>query len=121
MREDNRMVVIFVKGMSVPWIAGGEGLTKRRDKLNNNLPFSCCCMRVGPMWFAVCNCYLGGDKCDQNCLKSSLMGNSAYYQIGMVCPVVFNLQRMSFLQVCQSLYNDVAYMYPDTNIWLTGA
>ncbi|KAJ7347021.1 Alpha/Beta hydrolase protein [Mycena albidolilacea] len=100
--EDNSTVVISVKGTSVPWIAGGEGPTKKRDKLNDNLLFSCCCARVGPTWSTVCNCYSGGDKCDQNCLENALLGDSLYYQIGL------------------NLYNDVAYMYPDANIWLTG-
>jgi putative lipase involved disintegration of autophagic bodies len=120
--EDNSTVVISVKGTSAPWIAGGEGPTKKRDKLNDNLLFSCCCARVGPTWSTVCNCYSGGDKCDQNCLENALLGDSLYYQIGLVCRVIIlNLQRTRFLRVYQNLYNDVAYMYPDANIWLTGA
>ncbi|KAK7036135.1 putative lipase ATG15 [Favolaschia claudopus] len=100
--DDNSTVVISIKGTSAPWIAGGEGPTKKRDKMNDNLLFSCCCARVGPTWSTVCPCYAGGDKCDQGCLEESLTGDSLYYQIAT------------------NLYNDVAYMYPEANIWLTG-
>ncbi|KAJ6566874.1 Alpha/Beta hydrolase protein [Mycena capillaripes] len=100
--DDNSTVVISIKGTSAPWIAGGEGPTKAKDKLNDNLLFSCCCARVGLTWSTVCDCYSGSDKCDQNCLEQALVGESLYYQIGT------------------NLYNDVAYMYPNANIWLTG-
>ncbi|KAF7358934.1 putative lipase ATG15 [Mycena sanguinolenta] len=100
--EDNSTVVISIKGTSAPWIAGGEGPTKARDKLNDNLLFSCCCARLGITWSTVCGCYSGGDKCDQNCLEDSLTGDSLYYEIAT------------------NLYNDVVYMYPNANIWLTG-
>ncbi|KAJ6599446.1 Alpha/Beta hydrolase protein [Mycena sp. CBHHK59/15] len=100
--EDNSMVVISVKGTSVPWIAGGDGPTKKKDKLNDNLLFSCCCARVGPTWSPVCDCFAGGDRCDQNCLERALVDDSLFYTVGT------------------NLYNDVAYMYPNANIWLTG-
>ncbi|KAJ7664096.1 Alpha/Beta hydrolase protein [Mycena rosella] len=100
---DNNTVVISVKGTSAPWIAGGEGPTKKKDKINDNLLFSCCCARVGPTWYTVCDCYSGGDKCDLGCLERALVDDSLFYQIGT------------------NLYNDVAYMYPNANIWMTGA
>ncbi|KAJ7184723.1 Alpha/Beta hydrolase protein [Mycena filopes] len=100
--DDNSTVVISVKGTSAPWLAGGEGPTKKKDKLNDNLLFSCCCARVGPTWYTVCDCYAGGDKCDQNCVEQALIDDSLFYPIGT------------------NLYNDVAYMYPNANIWLTG-
>ncbi|KAJ7617279.1 hypothetical protein FB45DRAFT_1063775, partial [Roridomyces roridus] len=59
----------LVKGTSAPWTAGGEGPTKKKDKLNDNLLFSCCCARVSPRWSTVCDCYAGGDKCDQKCVE----------------------------------------------------
>ncbi|KAJ7257195.1 Alpha/Beta hydrolase protein [Mycena haematopus] len=100
--DDNSTVVISVKGTSGPWLAGGEGPTKTKDKLNDNLLFSCCCARVGPTWYTVCDCYAGGDKCDQNCVEQALIDDSLFYPIGT------------------NLYNDVAYMYPNADIWLTG-
>ncbi|KAJ7778596.1 Alpha/Beta hydrolase protein [Mycena maculata] len=100
--DDNSTVVLSIKGTSAPWLAGGEGPTKKKDKLNDNLLFSCCCARVGPTWYTVCDCFAGGDKCDQNCVENALIDDSLFYPIGT------------------NLYNDVAYMYPDANIWLTG-
>ncbi|KAJ7290332.1 Alpha/Beta hydrolase protein [Mycena rebaudengoi] len=100
--DDNSTVVVSVKGTSAPWIAGGDGPTKKKDKLNDNLLFSCCCARVGPTWYTVCDCFSGGDKCDQNCVERALIDDSLFYPVGT------------------NLYNDVAYMYPDANIWLTG-
>ncbi|KAF7320709.1 Alpha/beta-hydrolase [Mycena chlorophos] len=100
--DDNSTVIISVKGTSAPWIAGGEGPTKKKDKLNDNLLFSCCCARVGPTWTTVCGCYAGGDKCDQDCVEEALIEESLFYHVGI------------------NLYNDVAFMYPTANIWLTG-
>ncbi|KAJ7142473.1 alpha/beta-hydrolase [Mycena epipterygia] len=93
--DDNTTVVISIKGTSVPWLIGGEGPTKKKHKINDNSLFSCCCARVDPTWYTVCDCFAGGDKCDQNCVD-------LFYPIGT------------------NLYNDVAYMYPDADIWLTG-
>jgi hypothetical protein len=116
--DDNSTVVISVKGTSAPWIAGGEGPTKKKDKLNDNLLFSCCCARVGPTWYTVCDCFAGGDKCDTNCVEQALVDDSLFYPIGTVRSMSFFSFDLS--KPTQNLYNDVAYMYPDANIWLTG-
>ncbi|KAJ7681269.1 Alpha/Beta hydrolase protein [Mycena rosella] len=100
--DNNSTVVISIKGGAGSWIAGGEGPTMKKDKLNVNLLFSCCCARVGPTWYTVCDCYAGGGKCDQRCVEQSLLDNNLFYAIGT------------------NLYNDVAYMYPNANIWLVG-
>ncbi|KAI0781537.1 alpha/beta-hydrolase [Trametes elegans] len=99
---DNSTVVISVKGTSLMWPIGAGGPTQRKDKLNDNLLFSCCCARVGPTWSTVCDCYEGGYKCDQGCLETSLAEESLFYSIGA------------------NLYNNVTYMYPHANIWLIG-
>ncbi|KAI0081469.1 alpha/beta-hydrolase [Panus rudis PR-1116 ss-1] len=100
--EDNSTVIISVKGTSAGWVVGGGGPTSRKDKLNDNLLFSCCCARVGPTWSPVCGCYEGSYKCDQNCLEDSLKEDSLFYPIGT------------------NLYNNVTYMYPEANIWVIG-
>ncbi|KDQ50269.1 hypothetical protein JAAARDRAFT_42266 [Jaapia argillacea MUCL 33604] len=99
---DNSTVVVSIKGTSASWIVGGGGPTTRKDKLNDNLLFSCCCARVGPTWWPVCDCYSGGYKCDLNCLEKSLVEDSLFYPVGI------------------NLYNNVSYMYPDATIWMTG-
>ncbi|KDQ59869.1 hypothetical protein JAAARDRAFT_175419 [Jaapia argillacea MUCL 33604] len=100
--EDNSTVVLSIKGTSAGWMVGGGGPTTRKDKLNDNLLFSCCCARVGPTWRPVCDCYSGGYKCDQNCVERSLVEDSLFYPIGT------------------NLYNNISYMYPEATIWLTG-
>ncbi|KAK7040340.1 putative lipase atg15 [Paramarasmius palmivorus] len=97
---DNSTVVVSIKGTSLPWIHGGP--TTKKDKLNDNLLFSCCCARVGPTWSTVCGCYEGGYKCDQECVERSLIEDSLFYPIGT------------------NLYNNITYIYPDANIWLVG-
>ncbi|TFK82582.1 alpha/beta-hydrolase [Polyporus arcularius HHB13444] len=99
---DNSTVIISVKGTSIFWPVGGGGPTQRKDKLNDNLLFSCCCARVGPTWSTVCDCYEGSYKCDQGCLERSLAEESLFYSIGI------------------NLYNNVTYMYPNANIWMIG-
>ncbi len=73
-----------MKGTSIFWPIGGGGPTQRKDKLNDNLLFSCCCARVGPTWSTVCDCYEGSYKCDQGCLERSLAEESLFYSIGIV-------------------------------------
>ncbi|KAF8150712.1 alpha/beta-hydrolase [Crassisporium funariophilum] len=98
---DNSTVVVSIKGTSAG-LFGGGGPTTKKDKINDNLLFSCCCARVDWTWTTVCGCYRGGWKCDQNCLEESLITESLFYPIGT------------------NLYNNLTYMYPDSNIWLIG-
>ncbi|KAG6897881.1 hypothetical protein C0992_009679 [Termitomyces sp. T32_za158] len=100
--DDNSTVIVSVKGTSAPWLAGGGGPTVRKDKLNDNLLFSCCCARVGPTWSSVCDCYSGSYRCDQTCTERSLIEDSLFYPTGI------------------NLYNNVSYMYPNANIWIVG-
>ncbi|KAH7913529.1 Alpha/Beta hydrolase protein [Hygrophoropsis aurantiaca] len=98
---DNSTVILSIKGTSSAIFSGG-GPTAKKDKLNDNLLFSCCCARIDWTWTTVCGCYRSGWKCDQNCLESALMEESLFYPIGT------------------NLYNNLTYMYPEANIWITG-
>ncbi|KAI0034748.1 alpha/beta-hydrolase [Vararia minispora EC-137] len=99
--SDNSTVVLAIKGTSTAVFRGG-GPTSRKDKLNDNLLFSCCCARVDWTWSTVCGCYRGGWKCDQSCLEDALIQESLFYPVGT------------------NLYNNLTYMYPHANIWLAG-
>lgn len=99
---DNSTVIVSMKGTSALWLVGDGGPTVKKDKLNDNLLFSCCCAKVGPTWTPVCDCHSGGYACDQRCLEKSLVEDSLFY------PVAVNL------------YNNVTYLYPDANIWVIG-
>ncbi|EGN97866.1 hypothetical protein SERLA73DRAFT_182624 [Serpula lacrymans var. lacrymans S7.3] len=100
--DDNSTAIISIKGTSAGWMIGGGGPTVVKDKLNDNMLFSCCCARVGPTWYTVCDCFSGGYKCDQTCVEQALTEESLFYSIGT------------------NLYNNVTYMYPDANIWIIG-
>ncbi|KAH7890131.1 Alpha/Beta hydrolase protein [Phlebopus sp. FC_14] len=100
--SDNSTVIITFKGTSAGWITGGGGPTVRKDKLNDNLLFSCCCARVGPTWSTVCGCYKGSGKCEQECVERSLIDDDLYYSVGV------------------NLYNNITFMYPTANIWIIG-
>ncbi|KAI6017106.1 Alpha/Beta hydrolase protein [Pisolithus marmoratus] len=99
---DNTTVILSIKGTSAGWITGGGGPTVRKDKLNDNLMFSCCCARVGPTWSTVCDCYKGSGKCSNACVETSLLDEELFYSIGL------------------NLYNNITYMYPHANIWVIG-
>ena len=81
--DDNSTVVLSIKGTSAQWV--DKGPTTERDKLNDNLLFSCCCARINWSWTTVCDCYRGGWKCNQDCLEDALVEESLFYSIGTVC------------------------------------
>ncbi|KAJ7649883.1 alpha/beta-hydrolase [Roridomyces roridus] len=91
---DNSTVVLALKGTSNGFLGGG-GPTAKKDKLNDNLLFSCCCARVDWTWTT-------GWKCDTECVEQALIEDSLFY------PVATNL------------YNNLTYMYPDSDIWVIG-
>ncbi|KAJ3810694.1 alpha/beta-hydrolase [Lentinula aff. lateritia] len=98
---DNSTVIVSVKGTSAGLLGGG-GPTVKKDKLNDNLLFSCCCARVDWTWTTVCGCYRGGWKCDQECVETALIEESLFYSMGI------------------NLYNNLTYIYPESNIWIIG-
>ena len=80
--EDNSTVALTIKGTSVPYIGGGPTIEK--DKLNDNLLFSCCCARVSSGWTPVCDCFRGDWKCNQECVEEALIDDSLFYPTGVV-------------------------------------
>ncbi|KAJ3547454.1 hypothetical protein NMY22_g1643 [Coprinellus aureogranulatus] len=63
---------------------------------------TCCCARIDWSWTTVCGCYRGGSKCDLDCLEKALVDESLFYPIGT------------------NLYNNLTYMYPESNVWIIG-
>ncbi|KAJ7917049.1 alpha/beta-hydrolase [Mycena leptocephala] len=98
---NNETVVLALKGTSAGLLGGG-GPTVKKDKLNDNLLFSCCCARVDWTWSTVCGCYRGGWKCGADCVEEALIDDSLFYPIGT------------------NLYNNLTYMYPESDIWIIG-
>ncbi|KAH9041620.1 alpha/beta-hydrolase [Lactarius pseudohatsudake] len=98
--DDNSTVVLSIKGTSALFVGGGP--TAEKDRLNDNLLFSCCCARVNWSWTTVCDCYRGGWKCDQDCVEEALIEESLFYPVGI------------------NLYNNITDMFPNANIWVVG-
>lgn len=76
-------MIISIKGTSAA-VLGRGGPTAKKDKLNDNLLFSCCCAKVGFSWTPVCGCYIDGWQCNQNCLEQSLLEDGLFYPMGIV-------------------------------------
>lgn len=99
--ESNSTVIIGLKGTS-PAVFDGEGTTTK-DKINDNLFFSCCCAQQGQWtWHQVCDCATGTYSCNNTCVKKSLHEESRYYQ------------------AARELYSNVTEMYDNANIWVVG-
>lgn len=99
--KDNKTVVISLKGTS-PAVFDGDGTTTK-DKLNDNLFFSCCCAQGGQyFWRQVCDCYSSTYTCNQTCLVKALRRENRYYRAAI------------------DLYTNVTELYADSNVWLVG-
>ncbi|KIW19564.1 hypothetical protein PV08_00137 [Exophiala spinifera] len=99
--EGNETVIISLKGTS-PAVFDGDGTTTR-DKLNDNLFFSCCCAQGGQyFWRQVCDCYDSTYTCNQTCLIKALRSENRYYRAAI------------------DLYTNVTELYHDSNVWLVG-
>ncbi|KAL8729928.1 MAG: hypothetical protein Q9166_004373 [cf. Caloplaca sp. 2 TL-2023] len=99
--EGNKTIVIALKG-TTPAVFDGTGSTTK-DKINDNLFFSCCCAQGGHyLWKKVCDCASSAFTCNQTCLITALRRENRYYQ------------------AATELYGNVTELYPNSNIWLSG-
>lgn len=100
--KDSSVVVLAIKGTSAAVFDSG-GDTVPKDKINDNLLFSCCCARISYYWNTVCDCYTGKSyTCNQECLERELYSKDRYYKAVM------------------DVYRNVSRMYPRAEIWVTG-
>jgi len=98
--KKNSTIVIGIKGTS-PAVWDGRDTTTK-DKLNDNLLFSCCCGYGSLSWRKVCDCMTSTYTCNSTCLVQSLKEKSTYYH------------------AAQDLYHNISAMYPHAEIWLAG-
>ncbi|KAI8332654.1 Alpha/Beta hydrolase protein [Chlamydoabsidia padenii] len=99
--DDDSLMIIAIKGTSGGLFTPGN--TGDKDKLNDNMLFSCCCARVSVVWRPVCDCYQGQDyKCDGKCVESNILKEELYYDHAL------------------EIYKDISDQYPDATIFLTG-
>ncbi|ORX53212.1 alpha/beta-hydrolase [Hesseltinella vesiculosa] len=99
--HDDSLLVISFKGTSAGLWTGGP--TGEKDKINDNMLFSCCCARISRAWSTVCDCYNGNTYyCESECLENSIKNSELYYDNAM------------------AIYLEVADQYPKATIWLVG-
>lgn len=97
----NSTVIISYKGTSVD----PRDKTRDKDKLNDNLFFSCCCaeQRPDPYWYGpVCDCRTGVYECSSTCLCHELLREDRYFV------------------AAKKVYAEIRKMYLNANIWLIG-
>ncbi|KAJ1945411.1 putative lipase atg15 [Kickxella alabastrina] len=102
--ESNTTVIISLKGTSSTFFLGGGSETSARDKYNDNRLFSCCCAYVDFTWSTVCDCHLGGNKCNMTCLQES-MGDET---------------SDNYFYAAAQIFMDVVRQYPEANIIFSG-
>lgn len=99
--KNNDTIIVSLKGTS-PAVFDGDGTTTR-DKLNDNLFFSCCCAQGGQyFWRQVCDCYSSTYTCNSTCLQTALRKENRYYRASI------------------DLYTNITELYPDSYVWLVG-
>ncbi|KAJ8655149.1 hypothetical protein O0I10_009184 [Lichtheimia ornata] len=100
--EDESILIVSIKGTSAGLLGGG-GSTTDKDKINDNLLFSCCCARISRAWSPVCDCYQNNEYiCENQCLESHIKNRTFYYDHAL------------------EIYKDVADRHPNATIWVTG-
>ncbi|EPB90311.1 hypothetical protein HMPREF1544_02836 [Mucor circinelloides 1006PhL] len=99
--EDDKLIVLSIKGTSAGLWSGGP--TGEKDKINDNMLFSCCCARISRAWSPVCDCYQGNEyKCENSCLQNSIQKSELYYDNAL------------------NIIEDVQKKYKNSTIWITG-
>ena len=97
---DGTRVIICFKGTSTLLMGGG---TVFRDRLVDNMMFSCCCARIDLSWSPVCGCALPRKRCSVSCLRAAVKSPEAsYYEEALVITA------------------QVRQIYPKADVWFTG-
>ncbi|KAI9503136.1 putative lipase atg15 [Coemansia spiralis] len=102
--NNNKTVVISLKGTSSTFFLGGGSETSARDKYNDNRLFSCCCGYIDFTWSTVCDCHMSGSKCNATCLQNEMNDEAAD----------------NYFFAAAQIFMDVVSRYPDSDIIFTG-
>ncbi|KAI8371273.1 Alpha/Beta hydrolase protein [Choanephora cucurbitarum] len=99
--DDNSLVVVSIKGTSAGLWTGGP--TGEKDKINDNLLFSCCCARISRAWTPVCDCYKDNEyQCESSCLQKKIQRSEFYYDSAL------------------NIIDDIQKKYNASTLWITG-
>lgn len=96
---DNSTVAIGIKGTSLA-LFDNAGST-RKDRINDNLFFGCCCGQESALYIAVCDCQTTTNTCNSTCLANSL-------------------KKQNYYHVAVDLFKNISALYPNSDIWLVG-
>lgn len=100
--DDESIAVMSIKGTSLLFLGQG-GPTAEKDKLMDNLMFSCCCAQVDSRWDSVCDCFMGDNTCSNTCLRETMTNGS-----------------LSYYTLANELLEQAQRMYPNSSFWMTG-
>ncbi|OMJ26821.1 putative lipase ATG15 [Smittium culicis] len=100
--KSKKIVVISFKGTSTSIFSAKGRSTAPNDRFNDNRLFSCCCAKVGFSWSGVCNCNMPKNRCNQQCLRESLLDEDLY------------------LYAAAKIVLETVHNYPNSYIVLTG-
>ncbi|KAI8368751.1 Alpha/Beta hydrolase protein [Blakeslea trispora] len=99
--DDNSLVIVSIKGTSAGLWTGGP--TGEKDKINDNLLFSCCCARISRAWTPVCDCYKDNEyQCENSCLQKKIQKSEFYYDSAL------------------NIIDDIQKKYNESTLWITG-
>ncbi|KIW66776.1 hypothetical protein PV04_06071 [Phialophora macrospora] len=97
----NKTVIVAFKGTTID---PGHHWTSK-DRLNDNLLFSCCCatQRPDPFWYGrVCDCRTDYFQCNSTCLTQELVQEDRYYSTAL------------------AIMHNVSTWYPNASVWTIG-
>ena len=86
--DDPPLIIISIKGSTLNFdqfssssLSNNPPSTADGDKAMDNLFFSCCCAKVDPTWYPICECPLENTThhCQSTCLHSRLRESNTYY------------------------------------------
>ncbi|PVU95524.1 hypothetical protein BB561_001773 [Smittium simulii] len=96
------LAVVAFKGTDVGFIKNSTQSLQQKDKLNNNLLFSCCCANSTAIKKPACGCYSGKNQCNLSCIKESLKSKDSY------------------AVAAANIVKNVLKVYPKSKVILTG-
>ena len=99
--KKNETVIVAFKGTTID----PREKWRNKDRLNDNLLFSCCCasQRPDPFWYGpVCNCNTETFGCNATCLTQELLQKDRYYPTAI------------------AIMQNITSWYPNATFWVVG-
>jgi lipase ATG15 len=98
--SDRSRIIISFKGTSIIIMGGG---TVARDRLVDNMMFSCCCARIDLSWSPICDCHKPGKKCIKSCIEEAI-----------------KRPETNYFEEALTITQQIMKKYPKAKIWFIG-